>query len=76
MGKQLRLIFVCSQGHIFRSLKKLKNGRLRQCPVCAGVVEDSCKVKNMVEARLHAQYRIGNPGIQVFVNGKIERRVS
>lgn len=74
-----RLLFVCPQGHIFRSLAKLKNGRIRQCSVCAGVVEDSSRAKTMAAARKKARAidpKWGATGIQVFAAGRIERRIA
>lgn len=68
-----RLLFVCGEGHIFRSLVKLKGGRVRQCPECAGIVSDSRGCKNIFEARKVAK---DFPGIQVFVRGRIERRAA
>lgn len=67
-----RLLFVCGEGHIFRSLVKLKNGRLRQCPTCAGVVADDRSASSIWAARkLADKSPAGRNFIHVFTEGRV-----
>jgi hypothetical protein len=66
-----RLLFVCPNGHIFRSLVKLKNGRLRQCKECRAVTPDSSGCDSIATARKKAGER---PWIHVFTKGSVQRR--
>lgn len=70
-----RLFFVCPKGHIFRSLKQLKKGRLwRVCNECAAFV-DTKGHDSMPAARAAAEkLPFSKSYIQVFVKGQIQVR--
>jgi len=69
-----RALFVCNEGHIFRSLVKMKHGRIRQCPNCAGVVTTGPR-KNIASARRAVKALDGvDPAMaerQIFAKGRI-----
>lgn len=66
--KNRRLLFVCPKGHIFRSLAKVKRGRL--CNQCFSLVHDREGVSQISIARSIAKRR-GNRLAQTFVDGKL-----
>jgi len=70
-----RLLFVCPNGHVFRSLAKLKPNRRRVCRVCETATPDSRGRSTMAAARrMAALTGVGKSCIQVFSDGQIKIR--
>jgi len=68
-----RLLFVCPNGHVFRSVAVMSSGRFRVCRECAGVTPDSRGRTNIAAARRLARpTKAGRECIQVFSDGEVK----
>ena len=72
-----RALFVCGSGHIFRAVRNMKNGRIRQCSVCGGVVTSSPRANMKSARKMVREILPEDPSyadLQTFAKGKIVRK--